>query len=272
MRYRNLESKFMNKQNMIKNIISIAIIFVMTCNFFFVIISLSNDELKENSRYNKAVKIEDAEQFKYCMETNVGEAFAYGTLKAVDAVTFPELKLEEVKSSKEEPFGDTQKEQKEQEDIKFIYIKKVEEKYTMHMMPVTNTDADGRTYTTMQQCWQWDTVDTQEKMSSQVSFLGVTFDTDKIKMPKEIFQKTEYDDSGNVRYNYYGVRDSLKGTLCTTLCDSTIADDSPFYKGMTIKETVDMLKSDTSYIFLLGIIYTAATVFIVWIQRDVMKK
>lgn len=258
----------MNKQNMLKNIVSIAIIFVMTCVFFFVTVGLSNDKIKENSRYNKAVKIEDAEQFKYGMETNAGEAFAYGILKAVDAVAFPELKLEEVKSSKEEPFGDTKK---EQEDIKFIYIKRVKEEYTLHMMPVINTDANGRTYTTMQQCWQWDTVDTQEKMSSQVSFLGVTFDTNKIKMPKEIFQKTEYDDSGNVRYTYYGVRDSLKGTLCTTFCDNTIADDSPFYKGMTIKETVDMLKSDISYIFLLGIICAAATIFIVWLQRDMMK-
>lgn len=267
----------MNRQNMLKNIVSIAIVFVMTCIFFFVTIGLSNDKIKENSRYNKAVKIEDAEQFKYGMETNVGEAFVYGTLKAVDAVTFPELKLEEVKNFKEEPFGDTKK---EQEDIKFIYIKRVKEEYTLHMMPVTNTDVNGRTYTTMQQCWQWDTVDTQEKMSSQVSFLGVTFDTDKIKMPsagwqtsayKEICQKTEYDDSGNVRYTYYGVRDSLKGTLCTTLCDNTIANDSPFYKGMTINETVNMLKSDISYIFLLGIICAAATIFIVLLQRDMMK-
>lgn len=259
----------MNRQNMLKNIVSIAIVFVMTCIFFFVTVGLSNDKIKENSRYNKAVKIEDAEQFKYGMETNVGEAFVYGTLKAVDAVTFPELKLEEVKSSKEELFGDIKK---EQEDIKFIYIKRVEEKYTMHMMPVTNTDANGRTYTIMQQCWQWDTVDTQEKMSSQVSFLGMTFDTDKIKMPKEICQKTEYDDSGNVRYTYYGVRDSLKGTLCTTLCDNTIADDSPFYKGMTIKETVNMLKSDTSYFFILLGIIIAITFVLVKVQRTMMKQ
>lgn len=259
----------MNRQNMLKNIVSIAIVFVMTCIFFFVTVGLSNDKIKENNRYNKAVIIEDAEQFKYGMETNVGEAFVYGTLKAVDAVTFPELKLEEVKSSKEEPFGDAKK---EQEDIKFIYIKRVKEEYTLHMMPVTNTDANGRTYTTMQQCWQWDTVDTQEKMSSQVSFLGVTFDTNKIKMPKEIFQKTEYDDSGNVRYTYYGVRDSLKGTLCTTLCDNTIADDSPFYKGMTIKETVNMLKSDTSYFFILLGILIAITFVLVKVQRTMMKQ
>lgn len=259
----------MNRQNMLKNIVSIAIIFAMTCIFFVLTVGFSNDKIKENSRYNKAVKIEDAEQFKYGMETNVGETFAYGTLKAVDAVTFPELKLEEVKSSKEEPFGDTKNEQK---DIKFIYVKRVEEKYTMHTIPVTHTDANGRKYTTMEQCWQWDTVDIQEKMSSQVSFLGVTFDTDKIKMPKEIFQKTEYDDSGNVRYTYYGVRDSLKGTLCTTLCDNTIADDSPFYKGMTIKETVDMLKSDTSYFSILGILCIGITFVIVDVQREMMEQ
>lgn len=40
-----------------------------------------------NEKYNKAVKIEDSGLFEYGMRTNIGDAFIYGDLIAVDTVS-----------------------------------------------------------------------------------------------------------------------------------------------------------------------------------------
>ena len=75
--------------------------------------------MDDNERYNKAVKIEDEELLRYGMDTNVGDAFVYGDLKAVDTVTYPEIGGE------------------------YIFCEKVEERYERHEEKVTKTDPDG---------------------------------------------------------------------------------------------------------------------------------
>lgn len=70
---------------------SVSIVAVMLLIGFLISGKIQNSIMDNNERYNKAVKIEDEELFRYGMDTNVGDAFVYGDLEAVDTVTFPEI-------------------------------------------------------------------------------------------------------------------------------------------------------------------------------------
>lgn len=70
---------------------SISIIAVMLLIGVLIAGRISDRELDRNEKYNKAIKIESQDLFEYGMRTNVGNAFVYGELEAVDTVTYPEL-------------------------------------------------------------------------------------------------------------------------------------------------------------------------------------
>lgn len=63
---------------------SISIIAMMLLIGFVISGRISNYILDRNEKYNKAIKIESSDLFEYGMRTNVGYAFVYGDLKAVD--------------------------------------------------------------------------------------------------------------------------------------------------------------------------------------------
>ena len=91
---------------------SISIIAVMILIGILISGKISECQMDKNEKYNKAVKIESQEMFRYGMDTNVGNAFVYGDLKAVDTVTYPEIGGE------------------------YMYVEKVKERYTMHTRTV----------------------------------------------------------------------------------------------------------------------------------------
>lgn len=96
---------------------SISIIAVMILIGILISSKISEYQMDKNEKYNKAVKIESQEMFQYGMDTNVGNAFIYGDLKAVDTVTYPEIGGE------------------------YMYVEKVKERYTRHQcnsMTTTN--------------------------------------------------------------------------------------------------------------------------------------
>lgn len=70
---------------------SISIIAVLLLIGFVISGKISNYILDRNEKYNKAVKIEDSGLFEYGMRTNIGDAFIYGDLIAVDTVSYPEI-------------------------------------------------------------------------------------------------------------------------------------------------------------------------------------
>ena len=77
---------------------SISIIAMMLLIGFVISGRISNYILDRNEKYNKAIKIESSELFEYGMITNVGYAFVYGDLKAVDTVSYPEINGEYMQS------------------------------------------------------------------------------------------------------------------------------------------------------------------------------
>ena len=202
-------------------IASISIIAIMLLIGVLISSKISEHQMDKNEVYNKAVKIEDGELFQYGMDTNVGNAFVYGDLEAVDTVTYPEIGGE------------------------YMYVEKIKERYTMHTRQVAHTrtvNGKTQTYYTTETYWTWDYAGSEDKTCKEISFLGHTFSSNKINLPSEEYIDTIYE-SSHVRYKYYGVSTKYTGTIFTDLRDKTISDNTRFYKNMTIDETVERLES-----------------------------
>lgn len=191
---------------------SISIIAVMILIGILISGKISEYQMDKNEKYNKAVKIESQEMFKYGMDTNVGNAFVYGDLKAVDTVTYPEISGE------------------------YMYVEKVKERYTRHTRQVRHSNYTTETY------WTWDRVGSEDIKCKQISFCDIVFPSNKIEMPGTDYIDT-IKESSHVRYKYYGVRTKYAGTIFTDLRDKTISDNSNFYNNSTIDETIEYLES-----------------------------
>ena len=202
-------------------IASISIIAVMILIGVLISGKISEHQMDKNEIYNKAVKIESTDLFQYGMDTNVGNAFIYGDLKAVDTVTYPEI------------------------DGEYMYVKKVKEKYTKHIRTVTKTrtvNGKSETYTETETYWTWDRVNSEDKKCNEVMFCGVTFNVNKFIIPGTHHIDT-IKESSHIRYKYYGVGTEFTGTIFTDLRNKTISDNTHFYNGADIKETVKCLQT-----------------------------
>lgn len=217
---------------------SISIIAVMIMIGIFISNKISEHQMDENEQYNKAVKINSQELLQYGMDTNVGNAFVYGELKAVDTVTYPELGGE------------------------YMYVKKVKEIYTQHTRTVTTVDGNGRTHTTTQTYWSWDAVSSEDIKCKEITFCGVKFPSNKVALPSKKYINT-VNESYYVRYNYYGIGTSYTGTIYTKLMNGTISDNSRFFNGSNIEETIDYLKSGVGNV-IFWIIWIIATIALVY--------
>lgn len=175
--------------------------------------NINNSLMLEYQEYNMALQIDnDSDLFSYGMKTNIGNAFVYGELKAVDTVTYPEIGGE------------------------YSYIKKVKEKYTAHTRVVFN----GKT-STVQVYYTWDAVSSESKHSEKISFLNVEFDYGVIDFPSSSYITTQKE-SSKIRYKYYGAPTECEGTLYAVLEDNTIKKTN-FYYNSSINDALESLKS-----------------------------
>ena len=201
---------------------SVSIIAVMILIGVLISGKISEHQMDENEVYNKAVKIESTDLFQYGMDTNIGNAFVYGDLKAVDTVTYPEIGGE------------------------YMYVKKVKERYTEHTKQVAHTktvNGKSQTYYTTETYWSWDQVGSENVKCKEISFCGITFDSNKFGIPSTNYIDT-IKESSHVRYKYYGTETKFTGTIFTELKDKTISDNTYFYNNKNIEETVDCLESE----------------------------
>lgn len=217
---------------------SISIIAVLLLVGVLISSKISDYQMEENEKYNKVVKIESTDLFQYGMETNVGNAFVYGELKAVDAVTYPEIGGE------------------------YMYVEKVEEHYNMHTRTYTTTDGKGHTQTHTEVYWSWDYAGKEAKTCNEISFCSITFKSNKIALPDADYIDI-IKESSHVRFKYYGVPTQLKGTIFTDLRNKTISDKSEFYDDRTIDEAVDELESGAGLLnfWIIWIIVIAVCVY-----------
>ena len=201
---------------------SVSIIAVMILIGVLISGKISEHQMDENEVYNKAVKIESTDLFQYGMDTNIGNAFVYGNLKAVDTVTYPEI------------------------GGKYMYVKKVKERYTEHTKQVAHTktvNGKSQTYYTTETYWSWDRVGSENVKCKEISFCGITFDGNKFGIPSANYIDT-IKESSHVRYKYYGTETKFIGTIFTELKGKTISDNTYFYNNKNIEETVDCLESE----------------------------
>lgn len=199
-------------------LVSIAIAAILLAVGFFISDKITDWENDQNAEYQKAIHIDDTELFKYGIRTNVGNAFVYGDLKAVDPVTFQEI-------------GGA-----------YMWVEKTEEHYNRHTRTVTKTrvvNGKTQTYTDTEVYYSWDYYDSWKKYSKKLNFCGVEFDYKKIDMPGSKYIDTQKEGLlSNVRYVYRGVKADLKGTIYTQLGNGSISDNSKFYQDMTAEEAL----------------------------------
>lgn len=171
----------------------------------------------QNAKYQKALHIEnDKDMFQYGMDTNVGNTFVYGDLIAIDPVSYDEI------------------------DGDYMYVEKVKERYTMHTRQVAHTRMVGKTtqtYYTTETYWTWDRIDSEEKKCDEISFCGITFDSNKINIPSEELIAT-IKESSRIRYKYYGVAQKYTGTIFAQLSNHTIPEGTDFYENQKIDEVL----------------------------------
>lgn len=195
-------------------LVSISIIAILLLTGFLISGKISQYEMDQNEVYNKAIQIDTQEMFEYGMRTDVGNAFVYGELKAVDPVSYPDV------------------------SGRYMYLKKVKEKYTKYRR--TYKDSDGKKHT--ETYWTWDYAGEESKKCKELVFLSNTFSASKIIIPDAVYIDT-VKESRHIRYVYYGTKESYQGTLFTCLSNKTISDNSPFYRDQTIEGTMDYLES-----------------------------
>lgn len=224
-------------------LISIAIICIMLVLGIMISGSINDKVMDAQDEYNKALKIDaDKELFEYGMETNVGNAFVYGDLKAVGSVTFEEIGGE------------------------YTYVEKVKERYTQHSRTVTKTrtkaNGETETYTEIEYYWTWDPVDSWDRHVDKIKFMDVEFDYGTIPFP-DSNHITTIRESYKIRYVYSGVPIESEGTMYAVLGNNTVSG-ADFYHGMSLEEAVESAKSIFA-IPLFWIIWVFLTGGVVWV-------
>lgn len=203
---------------------SIVIICVMLVIGIIIAGNINDAVMEKQQEYITALQINnDKDLFEYGMRTNVGNAFVYGELKAVDTVTFDEIGGE------------------------YSYVEKVKERYTRHTRTVTYKDSNGKTKTKTETYWTWDEVDSWDKHSEKITFLDVEFDYGTINFPNDHHIDTQ-DGGYHIRYVYYGAPTYSIGTIYTNLKDGTV-HKSTMYHNSTIEEALEIKTSDFGIIF-----------------------
>ena len=218
-------------------IVSFSIVALMLI-FGFSISGYIADKVEDKKRmYNQALQIDSKDMFEYGMSTNVGNAFVYGELKAVDTVAYEEI------------------------EGAYLWIEKEREEYTRHEREVEHTDSEGHKYYTTEVYYTWDSVWSESKHSEKITFLGVEFDYSKINVNSSHYIDTIYK-SMDVRYIYRGIDPEHTGTIFTKLADGTIEDDLHFYENETIAQVLESKSNDDSQIifWILWIILIIAAV------------
>lgn len=224
-----------------KREILVSIIILSIMLIFGVIIhgNINESLMLKYQEYDTALQIDnDSELFAYGMRTNVGNAFVYGDLKAIDTVTYPEIEGE------------------------YSYVEKVKERHTRHTRTVTDYDEDGNVIGSHEEeYWTWDRVDSWSKHSEKISFLDVEFDYGTIDFPYSSYITT-IKESSKIRYKYYGSPTECTGTIYTVLKNNTINETS-FYNNSTIDSTIERLES-SGELFLFWFLWIMLTCFCIY--------
>ena len=215
-------------------LVSIVIISLFTICGIKINEKITENNLDKAQIYNTAHKVEDAELFKHLMETDGGNAFVYGSLKAINPISVPEI------------------------SGKYTSILMIHEEYVKKTR--TYTDDEGNKHT--ETYYEWEETDRETIHCKQMSFCGVTFNYNKFKLPDGQYIDTvkhNYFLTNDTRTKYYGLKTEMKGTIFTNLSSDTISDNSKFTEA-PLSETVEAYQPSSAgniafwivWVFLMG--------------------
>jgi len=186
-------------------------------------------QMERNAKFNKALRIESDEAYKYAADTSAGNAYGYGQMEALDPVTVAEI-------------GGA-----------YISLSRVKEHYTMHTRTYTTTDSKGHEEKHTEVYWTWDEVERRSWHSDTVRFKGIEIRFDEISGIGQHYISTIRIDSDD-RYVFRGAGGTLEGTVFGNMTGGTVKD-AVFHEGADIESAA---KVDVSTDF--GIVFA-----IIWI-------
>lgn len=186
-------------------------------------------QMERNAKFNKALRIESDEAYKYAADTSAGNAYGYGQMEALNPVTVAEI-------------GGA-----------YISLSRVKEHYTMHTRTYTTTDSKGHKEEHTEVYWTWDTVEDEFWHSDVVRFKGIEIRFDDISGIGQDYIGTIRIDTDD-RYVFRGAEKTLEGTVFGNMTGGTVKD-AVFHEGADIESAA---KADVSTDF--GIVFA-----IIWI-------
>lgn len=212
-------------------LVSSVILCAMLTVGLFINSSISEHTAAKNEVLISAVQIDSPSTFAHALKTNVGNVLAYGTLEAVDPVSFPEL------------------------SGRFLAANKIREEYTMHVETYTVTDSEGNSHVETRTYWSWDYSGQATEQASTVTFLGHSTSPDSFIMNNmsrlslsqdELSSDCPYRLRGNylykdsdTRYYYKVIPVSTVGTVQATLMDNQFASQATFYPNQQPDDVIE---------------------------------
>lgn len=161
-----------------------------------------------------SVTVNDSNKFDYIARTNVGDFLAEGTMYTMQPVSLPEL------------------------SGNYMKIKKVKERYTMHVQHYTTSDGKGHVHHHTRTYWSWDVIHRDEFTADSVLFLGKIFALKNIDYDVPCEYKETQKESSNIRYKYYVHPTSVKGVMIG-VCDDKTYKELSFDYGTTIEKEIE---------------------------------
>lgn len=197
---------------------SIVIVLIMVGAGFFIADTIHDNLTSDNEKYFKALKIDNNPNlFDYSIRTEVGDMLSYGTFKAKQPVSDALVKG------------------------KYFAMEKTEEHYTMHTRTVSYKCGKSTCFRT-EVYWTWDEVGSEIFTTKTFTFLGRTFDYNKVNFHHYQYLDTIHTDY-HVRFQFYVIPTEFKGTLYSIAKDKTIKDNT-LYANQKIKEVMNDIEHD----------------------------
>lgn len=135
----------------------------------FVVLNHAVSQDAQDANYYQTMRVaNDKSDFNFLLSTSAGRTGVNDAVfKAVDPVSLPEIKKE------------------------YMYIVRVQERYTMKTRTYTTTDSKGNTQTHTEIYWEWDVIDRTKKKSKHVFVNDVKVKTDIVPIDTEVLKLDE---------------------------------------------------------------------------------
>ena len=231
-------------------LLAVLIAGAMTAAGFLVDSQIKKHVYDSQLRYRQAAEVASPEQFAWALDTDVGDAFAEGTVEAADPVSHKKLGGEWTSV-----FADYQK-------------------HRMHTRVETYTtyDSKGRphTHTRTVRYWSWDTYRTKKKDAKRLVFLGKEFAAGKFDLTSVRRKYKTVDDGWRKRIEFTAVPRKATGAAFLTAKGGTIEGKTDFREGQSVaKLREEYVESYASAIFwTIWIIFTCGAVVAFAVARN----